>query len=136
MASVADADTSAACFLFTDAAQAQLAAAFNAPDCPAAVLVRTEEITRPNDYDLSPGLLGIEVTLSPDRETSRGGQAREASHPAGGVFPALAGWSRRTLRVGVDEQVLPVLAGVAPWAVGEQHVRRVLPALAGWSSTG
>ena len=70
MASVADADTSAACFLFTDPAQAQLATAFNAPDCPAAVLAWTEEVTRPNDYDLSPELLGIEATLSPDRETA------------------------------------------------------------------
>lgn len=69
MALVADADTSAACFLFTDAAEAQLAAAWNAPDCPAAVLAWSEEVTRPADYDLSPRLLGDQVTLSPDRET-------------------------------------------------------------------
>lgn len=37
MATVADGDTSAACFLFTDPDRAQLAAAWGVPDCPGAV---------------------------------------------------------------------------------------------------
>ena len=70
MESVADADTSAACGLFTEPAQAQLAAAFDAPDCPAAVLAWHERVTRPEDYGLSPRLLGDVATVSPDRETA------------------------------------------------------------------
>ncbi len=38
MSSVADGDTSAACSLFTEPAERQPAAAFDAPDCAAAVL--------------------------------------------------------------------------------------------------
>lgn len=68
MASTADADTSAACALFTDDAAFQLAAAWDAPDCPGAVLTWAAQVTRPEDYGLSPRLLGDVSTLSPDRE--------------------------------------------------------------------
>jgi hypothetical protein len=34
------------------------------------VLAWSEEVTRPADYDLSPRLLGDQVTLSTDRETA------------------------------------------------------------------
>lgn len=68
MASAADADTSAACALFTDAAEVQLAAAWDAPDCPGAVLTWSEQVTRPDDYGLSPRLFGDVSTVSPDRE--------------------------------------------------------------------
>ena len=70
MASVAEGDTSAACFLFSQPAQAQLAAAWGAPDCPAAVLVWHARITRPADYTTSVQLLGVATTTSPDRETA------------------------------------------------------------------
>jgi hypothetical protein len=68
MDSVADTDTTAACALFTDTAARQLAAAWDAPDCTGAVLSWAAQVTRPDDYGLSPRLLGDVATLSPDRE--------------------------------------------------------------------
>ncbi|MHA6631887.1 hypothetical protein ACU61A_41195 [Pseudonocardia sichuanensis] len=70
METVADGDTSSACSLFTAPAEVQLAAAFDAPDCAAAVLAWHERVTRPEDYGLSPRLLGDVSTVSPDRETA------------------------------------------------------------------
>lgn len=70
MASVADADTSAACALFTDPAEVQLAAAWGAPDCPGAVLAWHARVTRPEDYGLSVRLTGDTATVAPDRESA------------------------------------------------------------------
>ncbi len=70
MAAVADADTSTACALFTTSAREQLAAAFDAPDCVAAVRTWHARVTRPSDYGLSPRLRGEVSTVSPDRETA------------------------------------------------------------------
>jgi hypothetical protein len=70
METVADGDTSAACALFTAPAQLQLADAFDAPNCPAAVLTWHARVTRPDDYGLSPRLNGDTATVSPDRETA------------------------------------------------------------------
>lgn len=70
MASVADADTSAACALFTDPTEAQLAAALDADDCAAAVAAWHARVTRPADYGLSVRLRGDTSTVSPDRETA------------------------------------------------------------------
>ena len=70
MATVADGDTSAACFLFIDPARAQLAAAWGAPDCPGAVAAWHSQVTRPADYTTSVELVGVTTTTSPDRESA------------------------------------------------------------------
>lgn len=70
MAAVADADTSAACSLFTEPARAQLAAVWGAADCPGAVLAWHTRVTRPQDYGLSVRLSGDTATVSPDRESA------------------------------------------------------------------
>ena len=89
MAAVADADTTAACSVFTEPARAQLAAAYNAPDCPAAVLVWHARITRPDDYTTSVNLFGVTTTVSPDRETATvTGCALTWSSPIDGRHPA------------------------------------------------
>jgi hypothetical protein len=71
MDAVAEGDTSGACaLLFTPPARDQLAAAFDAPDCPAAVRAWQARVVRPGDYDLSPRLRGDVATVSPDGETA------------------------------------------------------------------
>jgi len=68
MATVANRDTTRGCALFTEPAQAQLAAAFDAPDCPGAVLAWHTQLTRPDDYRPSVRLTGDTSTMSRDRE--------------------------------------------------------------------
>ena len=58
-----------ACGLFVPAAQAQLAVAWDAPDCAGAVHAWHARITRPGDYRLSWHVLGVVDTVSPDAET-------------------------------------------------------------------
>lgn len=70
MSAVADGDPLVCALLFTPPARAQLAAAFDAPDCPAAVYAWHARIVRPGDYDLSTQLHGDTFTVSPDRETA------------------------------------------------------------------
>lgn len=88
MAAVAEGDSAAACAVFSDAAQAQLAAAWGGGDCPAAVLAWHSRVTRPADYTASVELSGITTTTSPDRETATvTGCALTWSSPIDGRHP-------------------------------------------------
>lgn len=88
MDAVAEGDTSAACSVFSDAARAQLAAAWGAGDCAAAVLAWHARVTRPADYTASVELSGVTTTTSPDRETATvTGCALAWSSPIDGRHP-------------------------------------------------
>jgi hypothetical protein len=67
---VAEGDSKRACSLFTDPAARQLAAAFAAPDCPAAVQTWRARVDRPDDYELSSYLKGEIAVVSPDGQTA------------------------------------------------------------------
>ncbi len=91
MALVAAGDTTTACTsdLFTAPAQAQLAAAFETPDCAGAVAAWHAQITRPADYGTSIDLAGVTTTTAPDRETATvTGCALTWYSPINGVHPA------------------------------------------------
>lgn len=70
LAAAADADPTGGCAVFTDPARAQLAAAFDTPDCPAAILAWHARVTRPDDYRLSVRLVGDTTTIAPDRDSA------------------------------------------------------------------
>ncbi len=90
MALVAAGDTAKVCSsgLFTAPAQAQLAAAYGAPDCAGAVAAWHARVTRPEDYSTSVDLAGVTTTLSADRETATvTGCALTWYSPIDGVHP-------------------------------------------------
>jgi hypothetical protein len=89
MATVADGDASAACFLFIGPARAQLAAACGAPDCPGAVTAWHSQVTWPADYTTSVELSASHhTTTSPDRESATvTGCALTWNSPIDGLHP-------------------------------------------------
>jgi len=118
MATVADGDTSAACFLFTDPARApQLAAAWGASDCPGCGGGLALQVTRPADYTTSVVLVGVTPhhDQSGPRERHRHrlrpdlGLPIDSLHPAAGPTSPGRMALRRVLGRGLPDHRLPAL---------------------------